>query len=147
MYSEYNLRNFTLNNYNGKLKEDAESSIRPFWDRYIGITSQVSFKDLMKAIEACVADLKSDTNDNKVFLEESLQLVENRKNDYPKLDYLLKAVGVSDEDRLIALDGHEFASHSPDPVDFITFDDLLFKGVCEVEILCFESVKGKYDFN
>lgn len=60
---------------------------------------------------------------------------------------MLKSAGVSEEDRKIALDGHEFASISIDPIDFITFDDMFLRGCLKVDILCFKSIKGKYDFN
>ena len=41
---------------------------------------------------------------------------------------MLKSAGVSEEDRKIAMDGHEFASISINPIDFITFDDRFLRG-------------------
>ena len=60
---------------------------------------------------------------------------------------ILKSVGVHDSDRNIILDGHDFACFSPEPVDFITFDNGCYFGAKNVELLCFNSVKGKIDFN
>lgn len=41
----------------------------------------------------------------------------------------------------------DFACFSSEPIDFVTFDDVCFDGADNVELLCFSSVKGKYDFN
>lgn len=50
------------------------------------------------------------------------------------------------KDRIITLEGHDFACFSSGPVDFVTFDEGCYNGAKNVEILCFNSVKGKHDF-
>lgn len=36
--------------------------------------------------------------------------------------------------------------YQSDPVDFVSFDDECYFGAKNVELLCFDSIKGKYDF-
>ena len=145
-YSYFDLKNFALDNYSGKFMEDVKSSISPFWNEYFGIETQISFFDIKKAINYCLKDLSITLNSNKKDLENIMHLTPKRTNDYPDIDILLKNNRVSDEDRIVILDGHDFACFSSDPIDFVTFDNDCFNGANSLEMLCFESVKGKHDF-
>lgn len=141
------MKRFASKNLTDHERDDAERSIVPFWDRYIGFESQIFFKDMQNAVSLCLKDLSIKTNKNKSFLEIIMQLTPQRRNDYSAIDSMLKSQGVKDADRAITLDGHDFACHSKNPIDFISFDDECYIGAKNVEILCFNSVKGKYDFN
>lgn len=100
---------------------------------------------MKKSITSCLKDLTYDTFINKQKLENNLKLTPERTNNYSKIDEMLKLEGVSKEDRHVTLDGHDFACYNSEPVDFVTFDDDCCNGAKNVEILCFNSIKGKYD--
>ncbi len=113
---------------------------------YFGIESQISSQNLKKAINLCKTDLKVNSHNNKVYLINILKLISVRTKNYPLIDSKLKSKGVHDEDRMIVLDGHDFACNSLDPIDFITFDVTCYNGAKNVGELCFNSVKGIDDF-
>ncbi|MDO5815126.1 MAG: hypothetical protein Q4Q18_05765 [Methanobrevibacter sp.] len=146
-YSISDLFNFVSKEYEGKKLKDVSSSIDPFWNNYIGIESQISFLDMKNMIDTCLNDLTIDSNINKGFLENIIKLTPQRRYDYPNIDAQLRLHGVSDEDRIVTLDGHDFACASVDPIDFVTFDYDCFNGAKNTKMLCFNSIKGKYDFN
>ena len=146
-YSSFDLKNFVLNNYSGKLLEDAESSINPFWDKYFGIKTQIAFFEIIYAINRCLYDLSITSNRYKKQLKHSLILTPKRTQNYSHIDKMLENEGVKPADRKVTLDGHDFACFSSDPIDFVTFDYECFKGAKNIKILCFDSIKGKYDFN
>lgn len=95
----------------------------------------------------CLKDLSVDTSINFKNLENKMQLTPQRTNIYSNIDSMLKNEGVHDTDRIITLDGHDFACFSGDPIDFVTFDENCCNGAKNIDILCFNSIKGKYDFN
>lgn len=144
-YSPIDLKEFAKKRYEDKKQNDTLSSINPFWDKYIRIESQISFLNMKKSITSCLKDLTYDTFLNKQKLENNLKLTLERTNNYSKIDEMLKLEGVSKEDRHVTLDGHDFACYNSEPVDFVTFDDDCCNGAKNVEILCFNSIKGKYD--
>lgn len=76
-----------------------------------------------------------------------MQTTPQRKKSYSDIDSMLKSEGVSSQDRIVTWDGHDFACRSSGPIDFVTFDDDCYNGAKKVEILCFNSIKGKHDFN
>lgn len=145
-YSVNDLKRFALNNYSGKIMEDVESSITPFWNEFFGIESYISFSNLRDAINFCLKDLSITLNNHKKQLQNIMQLTPQRTNDYGTIDKMLKKHGVKDEDRIVTLDGHDFACFCSSSIDFVTFDYDCFKGASNVDILCFDSVKGKDDF-
>ena len=145
-FSAFDLNNFARKNYSGKLRDDAKSSISPFWEEYLGVETQISFLNMKNAIDFCLRDISLTLNNSKKNLENKMRLTPQRTNNYFYIDKLLKNQGVEDADRTVTLDGHDFACFNSSPVDFVTFDDACFNGASNVEALCFESVKGKYDF-
>ena len=145
-FSLNDLTRYALKNYSGKIENDAISSISPFWNTYIGIESQISFDNLKNNIEDCLNDLLINTEINGFNLEKNMILTPERTREYGEIDSLLKSKGVKKADRRVILDGHDFACFNSSPVDFVIFDDACFNGASNVELLCFESVKGKYDF-
>lgn len=146
LYSNRDLLNFVKNHYSEKLLEDAKNSIEPFWNNYIGVESMVPFFNIKTSIDFCLNDLRITCIVNKQKLENKLVLAPQRNEDYPQIDAMLESFGVHEEDRKIILDGHDFACFSTQPVDFVTFDDDCFNGAKNIDLLCFNSVKGKYDF-
>ena len=146
LYSNRDLLNFVKNHYSEKLLEDAKNSIEPFWNNYIGVESMVPFFNIKTSINFCLNDLRITCIVNKQKLENKLVLAPQRNEDYPQIDAMLESFGVHEEDRKIILDGHDFACFSTQPVDFVTFDDDCFNGAKNIDLLCFNSVKGKYDF-
>lgn len=147
LYSLSDLENFVRKYYTDKKMEDAQSSIAQFWQRYIGIESQLSFFNLKNNIDDCLNDLTIGISLNKKNLKKYMQLTPQRTNIYSNIDSMLKNEGVRDTDRIITLDGHDFACFSRDPIDFVTFDENCCNGAKNIDILCFNSIKGKYDFN
>ena len=147
LYSIFDLKNFTWDNYSGKFMKDAESSISPFWNKYVGIETQIPFFDIKNAIVCCLNDLSITSNKYKNKLKQSIILTPKRTKSYSHIDKMLENEGVNTADRKVTLDGHDFACFSSDPVDFVTFDWGCFKGAKNIEILCFGSIKGKFDFN
>lgn len=146
LYSNRDLLNFVKNHYSEKLLEDAKNSIEPFWNNYIGVESRVPFFNIKTSIDFCLNDLRITCIVNKQKLENKLVLAPQRNEDYPQIDAMLESFGVHEEDRKIILDDHDFACFSTQPVDFVTFDDDCFNGAKNIDLLCFNSVKGKYDF-
>ncbi len=145
-YSIGDLLKFAKENYSGELLRNIKSSIFPFWNEYLGFESQIFFLDMEKSIEYCLNDLSLNLESNKLKLEKLMQLSPIRKKNYHNLDAMLESYGVHDEDRIVTLDGHDFACFSSEPVDFVTFDDNCFNGANNLDVLCFNSIKGKYDF-
>lgn len=95
----------------------------------------------------CLKDLSVDTSINFKNLENKMQLTPQRTNIYSNIGSMLKNEGVHETDGIITLDGHDFACFSRDPIDFVTFDENCCNGAKNIDILCFNSIKGKYDFN
>ena len=148
LYSTQDLINFASMNYSENMLDDAKNSVNPFWNKYIGIESQVLFEDLQNAIINCLIDLYIVVGINRKFLERNIQLTPKRTKKYGNINLILKSSGVHKEDRIVALDGHDFACKSADFIDFVTFDDELFRGCFfNADKLCFENIKGKHDFN
>lgn len=145
-YTLNDLKNFVRDHYSGKLMEDAQSSIDSFWYRYVGIESHLSFFDMKNSAIKCLKDLTIDTSINFENLENRMKLTPQRTNPYFKIDAMLKRNGVHKTDRTITLDGHDFACFSCNPIDFVTFDEDCYNGAKNVEILCFNSIRGKHDF-
>lgn len=118
----------------------------PFWNHYIGIESTVSAHNMLNEVNNCLYDLNVFLAINKINLEKILLLTPQRTKKYSVIDNMLKSEGVKDADRKVTLDGHDFACNSPDPIDFVTFDEECYTGAKNVKILCFNNIKGKYDF-
>ena len=95
---------------------------KAFLDMYFGIESQISSRNLKKAINLCKNDLKVNSYNYKIYLTNFLKLISPRTKKYPVIDSQLQSEGVHDGDRMIILDGHDYACNSLDPIDFITFD-------------------------
>ena len=100
-YRPHDLINFALKNYTDRKKDDAKSSVEPFWNRYVGFESQILYDAMKKAISLCLNDLSIDSNKNKSFLESIMQTTPQRTDDYPDIDLMLKSQGVIDADRTI----------------------------------------------
>ena len=146
LYSDFDLYDFAKKNYENKIADDVISSINPFWNRYVGIESQISFHKIQESTSMCLKDLSSNYFSNKQCLEDIMQLTPQRTKKYSGIDRKLKSEGVMDFDRTVILDGHDFACNLSEPIDFVTFDDACFRGAENVQMLCFNSIKGKYDF-
>ena len=87
--------------------------------------------------------------DRMDFCEESHAVTDElhkRTEQYPKLYNLLKKNGVHKEDRIIALDAHDFSKTLDNPLDLITFDRRCCKGVSKSN-LHFNKVKGLKDYS
>ncbi len=145
-YNYGDLLNFVFRNFDEEAIKDAKNSINQFWDMYFGIESQISSINLKKAINLCKNDLKINSHNNKAYLINILKLIAIRTKNYPVIDSKLKSEGVHYADRMIILDGHDFACNSFQPVDFVTFDVDCYNGAKNVGRLCFSSIKGKDDF-
>lgn len=145
LYSSKDLIKFA-NSFSDKLKNDSVSSVDPFWNKYVGIESQIPFYNLKNNIDECLNDLSINVEINRMKLESVMQLTPQRTKKYSKIDKILKTKGVKDADRTVTLDGHDFACKSSNPIDFVTFDDDCYNGAKNIELLCFDSIKGKYDF-
>ena len=146
LYSISDLIDFANEHCSKQLLDEVKSSVKPFWSEYLGIQSRIPFFDMKNAIDFCLNDLLLNLDINKRGIEEIMQLSPQRNNDYSQIDAMLESLGVDEEDRKIILDGHDFACFSTQPVDFVTFDDDCFNGAKNLDFLCFNSVKGKYDF-
>jgi hypothetical protein len=133
--------------YGGKSKKDFSSSLYSFWNKYSGMETHLPFSSLKNNVSDCLNDLSINTEINGLNLERIMQLAPQRTKSYSNIDAMLKNHGVKDADRNVILDGHDFACFSSDPVDFVSFDERCYYGARNVEILCFDSIKGKYDFN
>ena len=118
LYSCADLYAFVKSHYDGKELENARSSIEPFWNEYIGVESNILFFDIKNSVDACLRDIVLILKGNKDCLKEFMQLTPQRTKNYFDIVNILKSVGVHDSDRNIILD-----------------------------LLCFNSVKGKIDFN
>lgn len=147
LYSSNDLFNFVRRNYSGSLMDDAKGSIDPFWNEYIGIESHVPFMTMKQCINQCLNDVLIDSSIQKDKILSTMQLTPQRTKSYSNIDVVLKNQGVKDADRNVILDEHDFACFSGDSIDFVTFDEDFYRGARNVEILCFNSIKGKYDFN
>ena len=145
-YTPFDLIQFAMKKYSDKLQDDAKNSVEPFWSEYIGIQSQVSFHNLKNNVDSCLTDLYIDTASNDNIIRNNLQLTPKRTNDYTNINMLLESQGVTKEDRHVALDAYDFALKSSDPIDFITFDKVLYSGANNSKMTCFNSIKGKKDF-
>ena len=146
LYSISDLIDFANEHCSKQLLDEVKSSVKPFWSEYLGIQSRIPFFDMKNAIDFCLNDLLLNLDINKRGIEEIMQLSPQRNNDYSQIDAMLESLGVDEEDRKIILDGHDFACFYTQPVDFVTFDDDCFNGAKNLDFLCFNSVKGKYDF-
>lgn len=146
LFSIFDLKDFTLKNYSGKIKQDVKSSIEPFWMEYFGVKSRIPFFEMNDTINKCLKDLTIKSAHNKDDLKNKLHLTPQRSKNYPNIDSMLKSQGIHEKDRIVTLDGHDFACRSNNPIDFVTFDNDCFNGTKNVEILCFNSIKGKDDF-
>lgn len=145
-YSINDLFKFAGNHYNGKELNKVKSSIKPFWREYVGIESKILFLDIKNSMDNCLNDLVWISKLNKDYLKDFIQLTPKRFENYHDFDKILESFGVHHSDREIILDAHDFAcNHSP--VDFVTFDDDCYNGAKNVERLCFNSVRGRNDFN
>lgn len=147
LYSMSDLNNFARNKYSDKMMDDVVNSIPQFWDKYIGIESRLSFFNLKKNIDECLNDLTIDVSNNKKKLSSVVQLTPQRTNKYRNIDAMLEDKGVEKPDRIVTLDGHDFTCFSNDPIDFVTFDVDCYNGAKNVDLLCFNSIKGKHDFS
>lgn len=145
-YSPQDLFNFVLRRYSRKLQVDAQSSIEPFWEEYMGMVSQIPFYILNKKLNLCLIDLSSHAQFNNNFLENNILLTPQRIKNYDTIESMLKSEGVKEEDRHVALDCHDFAKNQNDLVDFVTFDETLYHCVINIERHSCNSIKGKYDF-
>lgn len=146
LYCERDLEDFALNNYSGKLQTDAKNSIKPFWNEYFGVESWAPFSDIKYKINSCLIDLTVNSVKNLNDFKKNVSLTPQRAKNYPKIDSMLKSEGVHENDRIVTLDGHNFACKSSNTIDFVTFDNDCFNGAKNVELLCFNSIKGKDDF-
>lgn len=146
LYSMSDLDDFAKKNYSDKMVEDAQGSIPQFWENYIGIESQLSFFNLKNNIDKCLNDLNVDISINKKRIECIAHLTPKRTKKYNVIDSMLEVNGVKELDRTVTLDGHDFACFSSDPIDFVTFDVDCYNGAKNVNVLCFNSIKGKDDF-
>lgn len=145
-YSSNDLFQFVWLNYSDKLMEDAKGSIHPFWNEYVGIESQVSFASMKENVNQCLNDLLINSTIRKNKILSTMQLTPQRTKSYSNIDAMLKNQGVKAADRTVTLDGHDFACFSNDSIDFVTFDRECCNGARNVKMLCFCSIKGKYDF-
>lgn len=100
----------------------------------------------MESIDFCLKDLSITLNIRKEKLENELGLSPPRTVKYFHIDKMLEDYGVHQSDREIILDAHDFACNDS-PIDFVTFDHDCYEGAKNVELLCFNSVRGKNDFN
>ena len=146
LYSFNDLTTFARRNFSGRVMEDAERSIIPFWKKYIGIESQVPFFQMRQDVDECLNDLLINTSIRKTQVLNIMQLTPQRRKSYSNIESLLKNQGVKGADRTVILDGHDFACFSSEPIDFVTFDGDCYDGACNVGILCFDSIKGKNNF-
>lgn len=146
-YSCADLHAFVKVHYDGKELENVRSSIEPFWNEYVGVESKILFFDMKNSVDACLMDMALILKENKDCLKNFMKLTPQRTKDYSDIVNMLKSVGVHDYDRKVILDGHDFACSSPEPVDFVTFDNDCYSGAKNTELLCFNSVKGKNNFN
>lgn len=147
LYSLEDLLHFVRTHYSDEEMKHVESSIEPFWREYIGFESRILYFNIKNSIDACLTDLAFTLKVNKDNLKELMQMAPQRTNLYHDIDGLLKSCGVHGSDRKIILDGHDFACFSDSPVDFVTFDKDCYSGAKNVELLCFNSIKGINDFN
>lgn len=146
-YHYADLKNRAIGNISESEMDAVISSLKQFWNQYFGIQSQISSYNMRNAIDNCLNDLIINTNNNKQLLGNMMQLIPQRTKYYSAIDAMLEKEGVHETDRIVILDGHDFACFNSDPIDFVTFDDDCYNGAKNVEILCFNSIKGKRDFN
>lgn len=145
-YSIDDLFKFAVNQYDNNELKKIKSSIEPFWREYIGFESKILFFDMKNSMDDCLNDLVWISKLNKDFLKDFIQLTPQRFDNYPDITKLLESLDVHKSDREIILDAHDFASRSG-PVDFVTFDHDCYEGAKNVELWCFNSVRGRQDFN
>ena len=145
-YTLSDLMKFASEKYSGDLRDELLSSVEPFWNKYFKSETWVDFKRLRDAINNCHQDLVQNSSSRERFLNNILTIVPKRTKDYHDLGLVIGSEGAGDNDVKIALDGHDFACKSVDPIGFVTFDDKLYRGSLKAN-LCFNSIKGEYDFN
>ena len=85
-----------------------------------GIESMIPFSNMKKSINFCLNDLMITSVKNKEKLENKLILAPQRENDYSVIDAMLETFGVH--------------------------YGVCFNGAKNVGRLCFNSVKGRFDF-
>ena len=101
---------------------------------------------MQDAINTCLNDLSILYGINESKLKKMMHSTPIITKKYSHMDSLLKLNGVSDEDRPVVLDGHDFAWKSSEPIDFLTFDNECYDGAKQVNVLCFNSIRGSKDF-
>lgn len=147
LYTIDDLKKYAKNNYSGKLLDDAENSINSFWKEYLGIESQIPFVKMRNAIEFSLKDVSLTSNSLKDNLDNMMQLTPDRTKSYSSIEKMLEFEGVGSNDRIVILDGHDFACNNSKLVDFVTFDLDCYNGAKNVKKLCFNSIRCKKDFN
>ena len=145
-YCITDLKKYIKRNFKDNKFKEAENSVNPFWNKYIGNEDQVIIIKMQHAIDKCLIDLRVISSLKKNELNKNILLTPKRDDEYSKINIMLETNGVTEKDRIIALDGHDFALRSNFDVDLITFDDAFYFGAEKVKKLAFSNIKSKYDF-
>ena len=82
----------------------------------------------------------------KQFRDVKSLLTPLRNKKYSKVVKILTNKGVQPEDIHVVVDGCDFDLKSQNPIDFVTFDNVLYDGIMNIEFHSFKSVKEKNDF-
>ena len=79
-------------------------------------------------------------------MENMVNITEKRRKKYNVIKKELEKYNVHKKDIEIVLDAHDFNLQTQKKLDFITFDEDLFKGVLKIEKFSFKNIKGRNDF-
>lgn len=140
------LKKYVYENYSeDEAYEQILSSLNTFWYGYV-VDSFPIYESFMRAIDACLNDLRILSYGNKKEWEECLSLTGDRVDDYLDLRKKLKLLNVHSPDDDIVLDAHDYNLGVDDPINFITFDGKFYRAVCQVDKFSFDKVLGKQDF-
>ena len=134
---------------NKKQEEDVLDSIKLFWNYYFQHSNTCVTENMIDSVKDFNTFLQVIIFDRMDFCEESHIITDElhkRTNHYPKLYALLGVNNVHKEDRVIALDAHDFSKTLDNPLDFITFDRTCCMGVSKSN-LHFNRVKGLKDYD
>lgn len=151
---EYSLRqlekfaeNFSYTD--ARQEKDVLESIKQFWNYYFQHSNKCVIENMIDSVKDFNTFLQTVVFDRMDFCENSHIITDElhkRTEQYPKLYNLLKKNGVHNEDRIIALDAHDFSKTLDNPLDFITFDRTCCNGVSKSN-LHFNKVKGLKDYD
>ena len=143
-FNERDLKYYVKSKFSIEFSE-IENIITGFWSRYIK-QSISDVEHVKKQILICLDDLKF-----KVYLRNEewnskSKFTKIRTNKYLEIHRKLNQFNVHFPDDEIVLDAHDHNEQNNRRLDFITFDDDFYKGICKIKEFSFNSIKSYFDY-